>query len=115
MTFIGWLLGHEGHLHGNTLLWVRWIGGLHLLFFHFPITLVVMTALSEVLFVRYQKIFFDTLSRCMLASAAAFALPTALFGVIYSYAASYTGTLVNLLKWHMWTGISTALLIIFAL
>lgn len=44
----------------------------------------------------------------MLISGAIFAVPTALFGLIFSYTATYTGLLADFVWWHMWAGITTA-------
>ena len=45
----------------------------------------------------------------MLIAAAITALPTSLFGLIYSYTGLYEGMLSDFLYWHMWLGISTAI------
>ncbi len=97
---------------GRPQNWMQWIGGFHFIFLHFPIALIVMTAISELLFAWYQKPIFDYASRFMLIVAAILAPPTALFGFIYSYTASYEGLLANFVWWHMWFGITTAVFVV---
>lgn len=94
---------------GRPQSWTQWIGSFHFIFLHFPIALIAMTAISEFLFAWYNRPIFDYASRFMLVSAAILAIPTALFGLIYSYTATYTGLLADFVWWHMWAGISTAI------
>lgn len=98
---------------GRPITWMQWVGGFHFIVLHFPIALIAMTAISELLFAWYQKPIFDYASRFMLIAAAIFAVPTALLGLIYSYTASYSGLLADFIWWHMWAGISTAVFSIF--
>ena len=93
---------------GKPQNWMQWVGGFHFVFLHFPIALITLTAISELLFGWYQRPIFDYASRFMLVSAAIFAIPTALFGLIYSYTATYEGLLADFVWWHMWFGIATA-------
>jgi hypothetical protein len=44
-----------------------------------------------------------------LIAAAIFATPTAIFGLIYSYTASYDGLVADFVWWHIWFGIATAI------
>ena len=126
------LYGHEGHKHteenatkqesvtpssnlptvkhfdGRPLTWMQWIGNFHFIFLHFPIALITMTAISELLFTWFQRPIFDYTSRFMLIAAAVFSVPTALLGLTYSYTASYSGLLADFIWWHMWFGMATA-------
>lgn len=88
---------------------LHWSGRIHFLLLHFPIALMTMSAVSELLFASFSKPLFDYASRFMLISASILAVPTALFGLIYSYLSSYNSFLETLLYWHMWCGIATAL------
>lgn len=99
----------DEQLGGRPQSWMQWIGGFHFIFLHFPIALIVMTAVSELLFAWYEKPIFDYASSFMLIGAAVLAIPTAIFGLIYSYTASYEGLLADFVWWHMWFGISTAI------
>ena len=97
------------HFGGRPQNWMQWIGGFHFIILHFPIALISMTVISELLFAYYLKPIFDYASRFMLITAAITAIPTALFGLIYSYTASYEGLLADFVWWHMWLGITTAI------
>jgi uncharacterized membrane protein len=101
------------HFGGRPLTWTQWIGSFHFIFLHFPIALITMTAISELLFSWFQRPIFDYASRYTLIAAAFFSVPTALLGLTYSYTASYSGILADFMWWHMWAGISTAILAIF--
>lgn len=131
------LFGHEGHkeMHENKSMkesvqtthgpptvkqnegrpqsLIQWIGSFHFIFLHFPIALIAMTVISEILFAWYASPIFDYASRFMLIAAAVLAVPTALLGLTYSYTASYTGLLADFVWWHMWFGFATAIFAIF--
>lgn len=122
------LFGHEEHNNQADAAWqessvstneaigenslIAKVGSLHLILLHFPIALIFMTVVSEFLFVRTSNAVYDHASRFMLVAAAITAIPTAIFGLIYSYAFSYTGESADTVFWHMWFGISTAILAI---
>jgi len=127
------LFGHEGHHHtdvaskkkesivvasdvintrsvdGKPTSWMQWIGSFHFIFLHFPIALIAMTAISELLFSFFQRPIFEYASRFMLISAAVISIPTALLGLTYSYTTTYSGLLADYIFWHMWLGIATAI------
>lgn len=132
------LFGHEGHHHtgvksqdtlqekkfenvhstqvdqsiikfsGRPQTWNEWIGSFHLIFLHFPIALIAMTVVSELLYVWYHFPIFNYSSRFMLISGSILALPTALSGWLYSYSSTYDGLLADFLWWHMWLGFIAA-------
>lgn len=106
--------GHEEGQEGRPATWTEWIGGFHLIFLHFPIALVNMLALSELLFIWLKSPLYEASSRFLVVSAAIISLPTAVLGLIYSYSASYVGLMASFLWWHMWLGISAAVLAIAA-
>lgn len=99
----------QKHLEGRPLNWTQWLGSFHFILLHFPIALIIMTGISEILLVWRQRPIFDYASRFMIISAAILAVPTALLGLIYSYTSSYNGLLADFIWWHMWAGISTAI------
>lgn len=114
--FFTTLFGHEKHLEhleGRPQSWVEWIGSFHLIFLHFPIALIAMTGIAELLFVWRQRPIYDSASRFMIIAAAALAIPTALLGLTYSYTATYNGLLADFIRWHMWLGIATGIVAIF--
>lgn len=98
---------------GRPLSWTQWIGSFHFIFLHFPIALIAMTGISELLFAWCQRSIFDYASRFMIIAAAVLAIPTAVLGLIYSYTSSYSGLLADFIWWHMWAGISTTIFAIF--
>ena len=130
------LIGHEGHkemdkqetmqesVHptqeqptikefgGRPQTWIQWIGSFHFILLHFPIALIMMTGISEILLTWWQRPIFDYACRFMIIAAAVLAVPTALLGLIYSYTATYSGLLADFVWWHMWAGITTAVLAI---
>lgn len=136
LSFI-FLFGHEGHkemdenksmkesvqttqdipaveqYEGRPQSWLQWIGSFHFIFLHFPIALIAMTIISELLFGWYSSSIFDYISRFMLIAAAILAVPTALLGLAYSYTATYNGILADFVWWHMWFGFTTAIFAIF--
>lgn len=102
------VMAHEGHESVQEHAWTQWIGSFHLIFLHFPIALINMLALSECLLVALKRPIFEYSSRFLAVSAAILSPVTAIFGLIYSDAASYEGLMETLLWWHMWLGIFTA-------
>ena len=101
------------HLGGRPTSWAQWIGGFHFIFLHFPIALIIMTAISELLLACSKRLIFDYASRFMIIAAAALAIPTVILGLTYSYTTSYSGLLATFIGWHLWLGISTAILAVF--
>jgi uncharacterized membrane protein len=97
---------------GRPQTWIQWIGSFHFILVHFPIALIMMTGISEILLVWWQMPIFDYACRFMIIAAAVLAVPTALLGLIYSYTATYSGLLADFIWWHMWAGITTAILAI---
>lgn len=93
---------------------VHWFGNFHLIFLHFPIALIVMTVVSELLFCWYGFPVFDQSSRFMIIAAAITTIPTALFGFALAYEAHYEGILFSFFWWHRIFGVFTTLLTIVA-
>jgi len=104
------IIDPSGGRPGN---WAQWIGGLHFIFLHFPIALIIMTGLSELLFLWFRKPIFDLSSQFMITSAAILVIPTALSGFINWFTASYEGLLATLILSHMVAGVTTAVFAIF--
>lgn len=109
------LWSHDGHQElasSGTHFWLEWIGSWHLCFLHFPIALINMLAVSEILFSYSRRPMFEA-SSCFLLFSITFLTPiTALLGWVYSLSATYQGDLQEHFFWHMWFGIFTALLAI---
>lgn len=90
------------------------IGRFHLLFLHFPIALIVMTVVAELLWIWFATPLFTHAARFMILTAAIFALPTALLGWALSSGQHYEGVQLDLFVWHRYFGFLTAGLAIFA-
>jgi uncharacterized membrane protein len=97
---------------GRSITWTQWIGSWHLIFLHFPIALINMLAISELLWAWNREPIFEFSSKFLLISSAMITPFAALLGLIYSYSASYEGLMETFLWWHMSLGILTAILTI---
>lgn len=116
--------GHEGHheeeatvsekqvevVYSDKI--IKWLGNFHPILLHFPIALITMAVVSELLFFRYRKQLFIQASRFMIVAAAVTAIPTALTGFAFSYGADYEGLQASYFWWHRFFGIFTTLLAI---
>src|SRR4051812_19601708 len=78
---VGELMGTERVLH--------LLGYLHLILLHFPIALIIMTCIAELLYVRDYNPLYKHAARFMILSAAFFALPTVLSGFAFAFEAHY--------------------------
>ena len=94
---------------GKPQSWMEWFGSFHLIIIHFPIALLSMTALAELLYAWYPRPIFNDASRFMLISGAILVVPTAILGLIYSWTGNYEGIFAELVQWHMWFGIATVI------
>lgn len=115
------LLAHEGHDHalefgqfGQPETLIQWLGSIHLILLHFPIALINMLIISEILFAWSKRPIYEFSSRFLLISSAILTVPTSIFGFIYSYSAAYVGIFETYLFWHMWSGILATLFVIAA-
>lgn len=88
--------------------WIKWIGNFHPVVLHFPIALIIMTAVAELLSLKSRSPLFSQAARFMIIAAACTALPTALLGLAYGYDVNYDVTLSLLFWWHRLSGLSTA-------
>lgn len=133
----GAMYAHEGHFHpkadetsvhptsdgepsvkhfgGRPADWMQWVGGFHFVLLHFPIALINMVVLAELLYARSRKTLYRNASTFMLVLAAILIVPTAIFGLIYSYTGVYEGLLNDFLYWHMYLGISSVVLTLLTL
>lgn len=113
LMFAGGLFGQEGEVEGGEKpSWIQQVGELHPVILHFPIALITMTAIAEVLFAWFKNPLFDQAARFMLIAAAITAIPTALFGLAWSYSMQYSGMKVDFFWWHRFVGIFTMVLAI---
>lgn len=93
---------------------IQLLGNLHPIFLHFPIALIIMTVISELLFFWCGSSLFDHASRFMIIAAAISAIPTALSGFAFGYDAHYEGILSDFFWWHRFLGVLTTLFTIAA-
>jgi len=119
LLFIGVAFGHEGHTAllaegelGRPTSWWQWIGAYHVILVHFPIGLIVFTAIAELLFTCTKNPLYDSAAKFMLTSAAIIILPIALLGLIYSRTGTYEGVMGTILTLHMLSGVALSLLTI---
>lgn len=127
LTFNFYAIAHEGHEKKHIHLedfhdkmeetaqeratsWTEWIGSFHLILLHFPIALINMLVVSEILQALFRRPLFEFSSQFLVMAAAILSPLTAILGLIYSYSAFYDGLLETFLFWHMWLGILTAIL-----
>lgn len=120
LILLGFLLlnffvfAHEDHQNEMSITWLQWVGSFHLILLHFPIALINMLAVAELLLILSKRPIFDFSSRFLIISAAILTPLTALLGLIYSFSFTYEGLMETFLLWHMWLGISTAILAVVA-
>jgi len=112
------IFAHEGHhsllaAEGTTTDWFSWIGSFHLITLHFPIALIVMAAIAELLFSITKKSLYESAAYFMVIMAAIITLPNAILGFLYSLPENYPGEMGRLLTLHKVSGVLTALLAIF--
>ncbi len=91
---------------------IKWVGNFHPILLHFPIALITMAAVSELLFFWYGNSLFDQASRFMVLAGAVTVIPTVLTGLAYGYNAQYEGIMSTYFWWHRFSGIFTAMLAI---
>lgn len=89
---------------------LHWLGNFHPILLHFPIALILMTVVAEILFNWYKNPLFDHAARFMIIAAAISAIPTALFGLAWGYNSHYVGDFQTIFFWHRALGLSTAVL-----
>lgn len=111
------LSGHEGHHESSILLsaeafeissWMQSIGRLHLILLHFPIALIGMTVVAEILLGLSKKPIYDFAARFMLLSAALLVFPTLFCGYLLRYSTTYQEPLATYIWWHMIFGTASA-------
>lgn len=122
----GYLISHAGHNHSSEQVpmpheenvleknpiekAIMWLGNLHLVFLHFPIALIIMTVVAELLFFIYGADLFNQASRFMIVAAAITVIPTVLFGFAYAYGVSYEGESFIFFSLHEFFGLLTGAL-----
>lgn len=90
--------------------WMGALGRLHPLSVHFPIALLMLGALAELLFLMSRRDFFREGARFCTLFGALSAPPAALLGWCAGGFATFPGDLSNILWLHKWSGTALALL-----
>ncbi len=90
--------------------WIKWIGNFHPIVLHFPIALIIMTAIAEFIGIKNRSPIFQQAARFMLIAAAITAVPTMLLGLAYGYDMHFDTIHPQLFWWHRFLGISTTVL-----
>lgn len=113
------IYAHEGHhpvsaieetgVQMSSHAIIHWLGSFHYLFLHFPIALIIMTAIAELLFLRSGDPLYREAAHFMLAAGAVMAIPTALLGWALSEGSLYQPPFETFFWWHRFFGIFTAL------
>ena len=106
----------DEHAHGLRG-WIEWVGRLHPMLVHFPIALLLLAALAELLASRSGDQRFDFAARFSLWAGTIGALAAAPLGWAdaLGMADEYTGASATLLLYHRWVGTATAAVALVAL
>lgn len=106
---------HTPHIHdhmSNNKNWINLFGNFHIVILHFPIALIIMTGIAELLARKKPSSIFYNAARFMVFFSAITAIPTALLGLAYGYGVTYEGLSALIFWWHRFSGLTTAILAI---
>ena len=101
----------ESHHQGIARL-VHYFGKFHPLVVHFPIALILVAALGELLFITTAKPYYAQATRFCLSIAALAAVVTVALGWAAGYFENFTGQEAETLTLHRWLGTAGGTLII---
>lgn len=105
MFFLKADLAHA--VEGKAL--AEWFGNYHFIFVHFPIALIVLACVAELLYSLKKDPRYGFVVNFLLISAAIFVIPTALSGLSLAASGMGAGT-QDILGWHQTFGIITLIL-----
>lgn len=91
----------------NSESWLLWFGNYHFIFIHFPIALIVMAFIAELIFSWGKNPQYNAIVNFLLISAAIFAIPTILSGLSLEGSGVVTEETNPLLEWHKIFGYAT--------
>lgn len=108
---------HGSMTEGSSAAWIPWVGRLHPMVVHFPIALLMATALAEALALLTANARFAFTARyCLWLGAVAAGVAAALgWADATGVGKGYTGFSAQLLSYHRWLGTTTATLAVCAL
>lgn len=80
--------------------WLRWFGNYHFIFVHFPIALITMACVAELLFSRRKDPQYNFIINFLLISAAILVIPTVFSGLSLEESGAVNEETHPLLEWH---------------
>lgn len=89
---------------------IQWFGNFHPIFLHFPIVLILLAGLTELLYAWNKNPFYDFVIKFMLVAAAIFIIPTVLSGLAFQEGVTLDESNRTILWWHRFFGIVTLIL-----
>lgn len=89
---------------------VQWFGNYHLIFIHFPIALLLMAAVSEVICLITKNPKYEFTTKFLLIAGAFFCIPTIFSGLAMEEGGAFTQEDSPIFWWHRFFGISTLIL-----
>lgn len=92
-------LAHAGS-HASAESWLHWFGHYHYIFVHFPIALIVMAFIAELIFSWRKNPEYNAIINFLLISAAIFLIPTVFSGLSLEESGAVTEDTEPLLEWH---------------
>jgi uncharacterized membrane protein len=92
---------------GDANAWSHWLGNYHFIFVHFPIALIIMACVAELIFTWKKDPRYSFVVNFLLISAAILVIPTVISGLSLKESGMGTGDSSLLLEWHEIFGIIT--------
>lgn len=87
--------------------WLQWFGNFHVIFLHFPIALIIMTCIAELLALWKKDPRYEFVAKFMLIAAAIFVIPTGLSGLSMELTGNFDQETQTLIDLHLAFGILT--------
>lgn len=107
-TFLTFVPLYANVTSGNSLeAWVGWFGNYHFIFLHFPIALIIMACVAEVLLTVRKDPQYNFIVNFLLIAAAILVVPTVLAGLSLAHSGPVTEETNPLLEWHQIFGFLT--------
>lgn len=95
--------------------WIHWAGQYHVIFVHFPIALIILAGVSELLFSWKKDPNYDFVTRFLLIASAILVIPTVLSGLSLEESGSVPEAMNEIIEWHEIFGLTTLILIFLTL
>ncbi|NGX59055.1 MAG: hypothetical protein KR126chlam3_00199 [Chlamydiae bacterium] len=91
---------------------IRWLSKFHPISSHFPIVLIIMAGIAELLFFLAPSPTYSYSSRFMIIAGAISAIPVILLGLAYGieFESNSSSLTLEIFWWHRFCGISTGIL-----